>query len=86
MTNELKTLCATLGVSVEAAATIIEAAVSHAERGLNLEYNSPAGRMSCEEAERALWLVRDFALADEPEHEIDGFNPYADDEKDWRDE
>lgn len=77
------------GVTVESARAIVYAAVSHAESELNLEYNSPAGRMSSEEAERALWLVRDFALgytvADEV-NEPDGFDPYRDDKKDWRDE
>lgn len=80
------------GVTVEAARAIVDAAVAHAESQLNLEYNSPAGRMSSEEAERALWLVRDFALAGTLAEEIgylpeiDGFDPYIDDAKEWRDE
>lgn len=85
----IKQIAAAHGVTVESARAIVEAAVSHAESRLDLEYNSPAGRMSSEEAERALWLVRDFALAGTLADEIaelDGFNPYADDEKEWRDE
>ena len=88
----IQQLAKTHGVSMEAARAIIEAAVEHAESQLNLEYNSPAGRMTSEEAVRALWLVRDFAmigtLAEYIEYhpEIDGFDPYADDKKDWRDE
>lgn len=82
-------LAKTHGVTVEAARAIVDAAVAHAESKLDLEYNSPAGRMQSEEAERALWLVRDFALsgtlADEIA-EIDGFDPYIDDAKEWRDE
>ena len=85
-------IAAVHGYTVNTARAIIEAAVEHAENKLNLEYNSPAGRMSSEEAERALWLVRDFALASTLEEEIgylpeiDGFDPYVDDAKEWRDE
>ena len=77
------------GVTVEAARAIVSAAVDHAESKLNLEYNSPAGRMSSEEAERALWLVRDFAMAGtlaEEIAELQDFDPYEDGRKDWRDE
>ena len=88
----IKQLAATHGVPVEAARAIIDAAVSHAESKLDLFYDSPSGRMQSEEAERALWMVRDFALAGALAEEIgylaevDGFNPYSDDEKDWRNE
>lgn len=85
----IESIAKTHGVPVEAARAIVEAAVSHAESRLDLEYNSPAGRMESEEAERALWLVRDFALAGtlaEEIAELDGFDPYQDDKKDWRDE
>lgn len=88
----IQQIAAVHGVSVDVARAIIEAAVEHAENQLNLEYNSPAGRMSSEEVERALWFVRDFALAGTLEEEIgylpeiDGFDPYVDDAKEWRDE
>ena len=77
------------GVTLESARAIVAAAVEHAESQLNLEYNSPAGRMESEEAERALWLVRDFALAGtlaEEIAELEGFDPHEADRKDWRDE
>lgn len=85
----IQQIAKTHGITVEAARAIVYAAVEHAESELDLEYNSPAGRMQSEEAERALWLVRDFALgytvADEI-NELDGFDPYADDKRDWSDE
>lgn len=87
----IRQITTTYGVSVETVRAIIDAAVQHAENQLDLEYNSPAGRMSSEEAERALWLVRDFAaaglLSEEIGYlpEIDGFDPYIDDAKEWRD-
>ena len=81
----------THGVPVEAARAIIEAAVADAESKLNLEYNSPAGRMESEEAERALWLVRDFAMAgtemsDDEKAEAALWLEEDDERKDWRDE
>ncbi|QQD21192.1 hypothetical protein GJQ54_05120 [Oceanospirillaceae bacterium ASx5O] len=78
------------GVTIEAARAIIAAAVEHAESQLNLEYNSPAGRMESEEAERALWLVRDFAagteMSDEEKAEAALWLEDDDERKDWRDE
>ena len=85
----IKQIAAAHGVTVEAARAIVEAAVSHAERRLDLEYNSPAGRMKSEESERAIWLVRDFAMAGtlaEEIAELQDFDPCEDYRKDWRDE
>jgi len=85
----IQQIAAAHGVTVESARAIVAAAVEYAESQLNLEYNSPAGRMQSEEAERALWLVRDFALAGtlaDEINELGGFDPYQDDKKDWRDE
>lgn len=85
----IQQIAKTHGITVEAARAIVYAAVEHAESELDLEYNSPSGRMQSEEAGRALWLVCDFAMAGtlaEEIAEIDGFDPYRDDEKDWRDE
>lgn len=87
----IKQIAKTHGVPVEAARAIVAAAVEHAESKLDLEYNSPAGRMTSEEAERALWLVRDFALSgaemsDEEKDEAALWLEDDDERKDWRDE
>ena len=85
----IQQIAKTHGVPVEAARAIVAAAVDHAESQLSLEYNSPAGRMQSEEAERALWLVRDFALAgteisDEEKAEAALWLEEDDERKDWR--
>ena len=87
----IQQLAKTHGIPVEAARAIVAAAVEHAESQLNLEYNSPAGRMESEEAERALWLVRDFAMAgtemsDEEKSEAALWLEDDNERKDWRDE
>lgn len=78
-------------VTVEAARAIIAAAVEYAESKLNLEYNSPAGRMQSEESERALWLVSDFAttgteMSDEEKAEAALWLEDDGERRDWRNE
>ena len=63
---------------------LIEAAVQYAYDTLSLEYNTLAERMVCEEVEKALWLVLDYVGANDQQVD-EGFDPYAADEKDWRD-
>ena len=78
------------GVTLESARAIVAAAVEYAESKLNLEYNSPAGRMESEESERALWLVRDFAagteMSDEEKAEAALWLEDDGERRDWRNE